>query len=86
MLISPTLSRPADAAPNKDGRAGDQHRAGQELGQHRAEGRIPACGGEVAGLKLFVDHRRLLVEDHPRVEGRADDRGDQVHEFAIADR
>ena len=41
---------------------------------------------KVAGLKLFVDGRRLLVEDHPGVEGRADDRGGQKQEVAIADR
>ena len=49
-------------------RRGDQHRAGQALGQHRAERRIPARGLEIVGLQLFVGDGRLLVEDHPRVE------------------
>jgi hypothetical protein len=40
---------------------------------------------EVAGAQLLLDRRRLLVEDHPRVEGRADDRRAHEQKIAIAD-
>ena len=41
---------------------------------------------KIAGLKPFIDGRRLLVEDHPGVEGCANDGRNHEQEAAIADR
>ena len=40
---------------------------------------------EIARLQPFVDGGRLLVEDHPRIEGGADDGRDQKQKLAVAD-
>ena len=41
---------------------------------------------EIGRAQLFVDGRRLLVEDHPRVECRANDGRGHQQKIAIADR
>ena len=87
LLISPTLPRPAEALPEASVAAAAISTAPVRHWVSAApNGRIPASNLEVTGPQLFVGDGGLLVEDHPRIEYRADHRRHQIHEFAIADR
>jgi hypothetical protein len=87
LLISPNAGKARrTAAGVKRRRRRDQHGARQALREYGAETRIPARGRKIARAQLFVRDGRLLVEDHPGIEGRADDGREQEHEVAVAER
>ena len=68
------------------GGGGDQHRAHDQLGQHRADRGIDARRVEMFGLELLIGHRGLLVEHHPRHDHRADVGGDEIEIFLVGER
>ena len=72
-LMSPTVVKRGVRMLRPDrGGAGDQHRGHDKLGDHRADRRVPARGGEMLRPQPLIGDRRLLVEDHPRHHHRAD--------------
>ena len=61
---------------------GDQHRRHDDLGQHGADRRCRAARRrQILGGQLFLDHRALLEEHHPRHDDRADIGGDEIEIF-----
>ena len=65
---------------------GDQHRAGQALRERRAKAGVEPRRLEVARPQLFLGDGRLLIEDHPRVEHRADDRRRHIEKIPVSHR
>ena len=57
-----------------------------DLRQHRTDCRIHAREAEIVLGQALVDHRALLVEDHPRHDDRADVRCDQQQVLLVSER
>jgi len=64
----------------------EQHRGADHLCQHRSQGRIAARRTVMPVVEPLFGRGRLLVEDHPRVEHRADQGRGQKPETIIAER
>ncbi len=80
------MLREAFAVMGGDGRGGrHQHRGHHELGDDSADGGVPAGGRQMLGTQLLIGHRRLLVEDHPRHDHRADIGGDEIHVVLVGE-
>jgi hypothetical protein len=47
---------------------------------------VPSRGSQMLGFQPFIRHRRLLVEDHPRHDHRADIGRDEIEISVVAQR